>query len=87
MVAAQKTRTRTNDPANTRSRVLDAAVGLFHRKGYAETSMQDIMDAAEVTSGALHHHYRSKRTWTGGHWRARRGDGRRGLARSGGAGA
>jgi AcrR family transcriptional regulator len=54
-------RTRTNDPASTRSRVLDAAVELFHRQGYADTSMQDIMQSAGVTSGALHHHYPTKK--------------------------
>ncbi|MBV9527940.1 TetR/AcrR family transcriptional regulator [Sphingomonas sp.] len=52
---------RKNDPTNTRGRVLDAAAGLFSRKGYADTSMQDIMAAAGVTSGALHHHYSTKK--------------------------
>ncbi len=61
MALAKQRRTRTNDPANTRSRVLDAAVQLFHRDGYAETSMRGIMEAAGVTSGALHHHYPTKK--------------------------
>jgi TetR/AcrR family transcriptional repressor of nem operon len=61
MKQAQQKRTRTNDPASRRSRVLDAAVGLFHRKGYTETSMHDIRQAAGVTSGALHHHYPTKK--------------------------
>lgn len=54
-------RTRTNDPANMRSRILDAAADLFHRRGYSETSMHEIMREALVTGGALHHHYPTKR--------------------------
>jgi AcrR family transcriptional regulator len=61
MPAATSKRSRTNDPANTRSRILDAAARLFHHKGYNETSIQDIMRAASVTGGALHHHYRTKK--------------------------
>jgi len=56
-----KKRTRTNNPADTRSRILDAGAQLFHHKGYGDTSMHDIMNAAGVTSGALHHHYRTKK--------------------------
>lgn len=61
MAPTKPTRTRKNDPASTRSRVLDAAAALFHRNGYAETSMHDIMQSAGVTSGALHHHYPTKK--------------------------
>ena len=61
MASSERTRTRTNNPASTRSRVLDAAVALFQLKGYTATSIQDVMHAADVTSGALHHHYRSKK--------------------------
>ena len=61
MPAPRKKPKRTNDPALTRARILDAAAQLFHRRGYAETSMQHIIDAASVTSGALHHHYRTKK--------------------------
>jgi AcrR family transcriptional regulator len=56
-----KKRTRTNNPADMRSRILDAGAQLFHHKGYASTSMHDIMNAAGVTSGALHHHYPTKK--------------------------
>lgn len=61
MAVEKKARSRTNDPAGTRSRILDAAALLFHRKGYSDTSMQDIMQAASVTSGALHYHYPTKK--------------------------
>ena len=57
----RKPRSRTNDPDRMRSRVLDAAVELFQHNGYGETSVQDIVKAAGVTSGALHHHYATKK--------------------------
>ena len=52
---------RTNDPQGTRSRILDAAADLFQSHGYHETAMQQIIKTAEVTSGALHHHFASKK--------------------------
>ena len=61
MAVEKKARSRTNDPARTRSRILDAAALLFHQKGYSDTSMQDIMQTASVTSGALHYHYPTKK--------------------------
>ncbi len=61
MAVEKKTRTRTNDPARTKSNILDAAALLFHQKGYSDTSMQDIMQTASVTSGALHYHYPTKK--------------------------
>jgi AcrR family transcriptional regulator len=61
MTLAKKPRSRANDPAAMRSRILDAAASLFHRNGYAETSMQDVIRAARVTGGALHHHYPTKK--------------------------
>ena len=54
-------RRRTNDPAAMRARILDAAAELFLRKGYHDTSVQDVMRAAGVTAGALHHHFGSKK--------------------------
>jgi AcrR family transcriptional regulator len=53
-------RIRTNDPAGLRARVLDAAAALFQSRGYRGTSMQDIVTAAGVTGGALHHHFPTK---------------------------
>jgi AcrR family transcriptional regulator len=55
------TRTRTNDPAGMRKRVLDVAATLFQERGYHATSMHDVMAAAGVTGGALHHHFPSKK--------------------------
>jgi AcrR family transcriptional regulator len=54
-------RRRTNDPEAMRGRILDAAADLFQRNGFHDTSVQDILGAASVTSGALHHHFPSKK--------------------------
>ena len=52
---------RSNSPAETvPDRVRAAAVELFARHGYAQTSVQQIVDAAGVTKGAMYHHFRSK---------------------------
>ena len=53
---------RKNDPQGLRTRILDAAAELFQIRGYFATSMQDLMQAAEVTGGALHHHFPSKKS-------------------------
>jgi AcrR family transcriptional regulator len=54
-------RTRFNDPEAMRRRVLDAAAEAFQSAGYHSTSTHDIMRAAGVTGGALHHHFPSKK--------------------------
>jgi AcrR family transcriptional regulator len=54
-------RTRLNDPEAMRRRVLDAAAEAFQSRGYHATSTNDIMHAAGVTGGALHHHFPSKK--------------------------
>jgi AcrR family transcriptional regulator len=54
-------RTRVNDPAGMRGRVLDAAARSFQLHGYHATSTHDVMRAAGVTGGALHHHFPSKK--------------------------
>jgi AcrR family transcriptional regulator len=48
-------------PAPTvQRRIVDAAVELFSRKGFDGTSVQEVVDAAEVTKGAMYHYFRSK---------------------------
>lgn len=52
---------RTNDPEGLRSRILDAAMACFQRDGYCGTNMRDVMRFAGTTSGALHHHFPTKK--------------------------
>ena len=52
---------RTNDPIGVRNRVLDAAASSFQERGFAGTVMHDLIRAAEVSGGALYHHFPTKR--------------------------
>jgi AcrR family transcriptional regulator len=40
--------------------ILDAAVALFAEKGFDATSVQEIVERAEVTKGALYHYFSAK---------------------------
>jgi AcrR family transcriptional regulator len=53
-------RLRTEHAEATRRAVLDAARSLFGRNGYAQTSVDEIAEAARVTKGAVYHHFASK---------------------------
>ena len=53
---------RQNRSANTRRMIIDAAVDLIDRVGYAHTGLGDILEQIEVTKGALYHHFASKET-------------------------
>jgi len=44
----------------TRARVLDATVALINRKGFRNTSVQDIIDETGVKKGNLYFHFSSK---------------------------
>src|ERR1700728_3349667 len=46
--------------AETRERLLLAAADVFARRGYDGTRVADIAAAADVSSGALYAHFRSK---------------------------
>lgn len=59
MPKAQKN--RTNNPEGMRRKVLDVAEAAFQEKGYHATSLGDLMKAAGVTGGALHHHFPTKK--------------------------
>lgn len=48
------------EAANTRERLLEAALASFHRKGYAATTLDDIARQAEITRGAIQWHFGSK---------------------------
>ena len=54
-MASQKQRLST-----TRMRILDAAQHLFVKEGYAATTMQLIMNQAQVSKGGMYHHFDSK---------------------------
>jgi AcrR family transcriptional regulator len=54
-------RSRANDPAGVRRRVLDATAEAFQQRGYHSTSTHDIVRAAGITGGALHHHFPTKK--------------------------
>ncbi|MBP7736160.1 MAG: TetR/AcrR family transcriptional regulator [Spirochaetes bacterium] len=45
---------------DTRARVLDATVALINRKGFRNTSVQDIIDETGVKKGNLYFHFSSK---------------------------
>ena len=45
---------------DTRDLILQAALQRFAEKGYAGTSVQEIVDAARVTKPALYYHFRNK---------------------------
>ena len=44
----------------TRNRILDAAEKVFHARGVARTSLEDVAQVAEVTRGAIYWHFKNK---------------------------
>ena len=46
--------------ASTRQTILDAAYGLFRRKGFTRVSMDEIAARASVTKRTLYYHFASK---------------------------
>lgn len=44
----------------TREKVLDSAIRTFARRGYAGTSVQDILDATGLSKPTLYYHFESK---------------------------
>ena len=53
-------RPRNTDPAQTRARILDAAISAFAQTGAAGTSTRTIARAAGVSLATLHHHFGNK---------------------------
>src|SRR5436309_1603747 len=45
----------------TRKALLGAARRLFARKGFADTSLDEVAEVARVTKGAVYHHFKNKR--------------------------
>jgi AcrR family transcriptional regulator len=52
---------RTKEDAElTRQSLLEAAIKVFSKQGYAATRLEDIAEAAKVTRGAVYHHFGGK---------------------------
>jgi TetR/AcrR family acrAB operon transcriptional repressor len=52
---------RTKQEAEeTRGKILDAAERVFHERGVAHASLEDVAAAAEVTRGAIYWHFKDK---------------------------
>ena len=47
-------------PSSTRERLIQAAIDLFWEKGYANTSMSDLLSRSKVNSGSFYHFFNSK---------------------------
>jgi TetR/AcrR family transcriptional regulator, transcriptional repressor for nem operon len=47
-------------PANARTKLLQAALGVIRTKGYNATTVEELCSAAGVTKGAFFHHFDSK---------------------------
>ena len=50
-----------NDKQNRKNQILNAAFEVFVRKGYAKTTMDDIVVVSKLSKGALYHYYKSKK--------------------------
>ena len=51
-----------NKPKNIRTQeIMDAAMQVFVKKGFTDTSMSDIMNQTGLSKGAIYHHYQNKK--------------------------
>ena len=63
-------------PADSRTRLLDAALASFRRKGYSATTVDDICGATGLSKGSFFHHFKGKEDLalaTVAHWNQRTG--------------
>ncbi len=57
----ERKRRQAERSADTTRALLTSARALFGKRGYAAVSLNDIVDRAGVTKGAVYHHFRDKR--------------------------
>lgn len=57
---AKTRRSQEERSAETRARLMDAALEILHERGYLRTTTADVADGAGVSRGALSHHFDSK---------------------------
>ena len=57
---ARKTTRRQDYSSSTKRALIESATELFTERGYAGTSLDEVVAAARVTKGALYHHFPSK---------------------------
>lgn len=57
---ARPSQAQEQNDQSARQRLMEAAAGLFTRKGYASTSVREIVAAAGVTKPVLYYHFGSK---------------------------
>lgn len=48
------------DPDKTRTNIVDVAAAMFCQKGFKGTSLSDILNEAQISKGALYHHFSNK---------------------------
>ena len=53
--------TQKRPPEERKAEILEASLKIFVQHGYAETRMDDIVEATGLSKGALYHHFPSKR--------------------------
>lgn len=51
---------RKEEAQETRERILDAAISVFHERGVARPSLTEVAELAGVTRGAVYGHFRNK---------------------------
>lgn len=52
--------TPVRQPETTRARILETALELFHHRTFGGTSVNEIVEKAGITKGALFHHFKGK---------------------------
>jgi TetR/AcrR family fatty acid metabolism transcriptional regulator len=58
----EKKLTTARDPEGTRGRILDAALNVFSRKGYHDSSVDEIVDESHTSKGSVYFHFPNKQT-------------------------